>query len=211
MGVWWFPHTTLGPRTAMQSPEPESEEQQGNIEGDASIRNRIDLISVRAPHRYLLGCTDEEDALKRWRDTVEWRKMEGMDSILTSPLHEYDTLKKLFPVFLCKYCVLPNRSIINDFSSDELLAWRYRLKYTSPSFEVGYRVGIWDVIHLGAAISGNIHPFCNYSGVVRLSSSYVYLYLFIVPFIWYSIDDNYELLRHLHEHCHYYYLHFWIN
>ncbi len=115
------PTATLGTRTAMKSPEMvECQLQQGHIEGDASVCSSVYLS--KAPPRYLLGCTDEERALERWIDNVEWRKEEGMDSILTLPLPEYETLKKLFPVFICKYCVcvcvwrvLPTRSIINNF------------------------------------------------------------------------------------------------
>ncbi len=101
-----YPTTTLDTSIAMEvSSEPESQRRQDHIEGDdAASCSSID-IKNRAPPRYLMGCTDEELALKRWRSNVEWREKEGMDTILTSPLHEYETFKKLFPVFICKHCV----------------------------------------------------------------------------------------------------------
>ncbi len=95
--------TTLGSRTAMTSAE--IIECQGQIEYSEGGDSVSTSVYLRAPPRYLRGCTDEENALMRWKENVEWRKQEGMDSILKSPLPEYETLKKLFPVFICKYCV----------------------------------------------------------------------------------------------------------
>ncbi|CAM9392802.1 unnamed protein product [Phaeothamnion confervicola] len=58
-------------------------------------------VETTLPPRYLRGCNnDRVEALRRWRLTLEWRRDEKIDDILTEAQPNFDVLKKTFPIYL---------------------------------------------------------------------------------------------------------------
>lgn len=58
------------------------------------------LIHSRWASRYIRGCDgDYQEALRRWRLTLKWRKENNIDSILSEPQLNFDAIKEGYPHF----------------------------------------------------------------------------------------------------------------
>jgi len=55
-----------------------------------------ELDPERPNQRYVVGClNDMEEAKRRWRISLEWRREEGIDGILDEPQQYFDLIKEV--------------------------------------------------------------------------------------------------------------------
>mmetsp|Transcript_6269 Transcript_6269/g.6476 ORF Transcript_6269/g.6476 Transcript_6269/m.6476 type:complete len:809 (+) Transcript_6269:2-2428(+) len=59
--------------------------------------NEEDIV---VPNRYLRGCGDYEEALRRWKLTLKWRQEFDVDNVLNEPQPYFDIIKEFYPHFL---------------------------------------------------------------------------------------------------------------
>lgn len=56
---------------------------------------------LQVPGRFLRGCQgDKLEALRRWRETLAWRREQRVDSILQEPQPHFHAIKQSYPHFL---------------------------------------------------------------------------------------------------------------
>eukprot|EP01041_Mallomonas_annulata_P000951 gene951-1846_t len=59
-----------------------------------------DHSELQVPSRYIRGCGEYEEALRRWRLTLDWRKEFDVDSILQEPQPDFNVIKDCYPHFI---------------------------------------------------------------------------------------------------------------
>ena len=90
--------------------EQEGSPGNGNGAGVASAEAETDPILAKMPpppgpedldpekpnQRYIIGCLgDMEEAKRRWKLSLEWRREEGIDAILNEPQPYFDLIKQV--------------------------------------------------------------------------------------------------------------------
>jgi hypothetical protein len=62
----------------------------------------LSLASAEPSQRYITGCQgDVVEAKRRWDLSVQWRKAEGINTILQEPQPHFDLIKEYYPHFFC--------------------------------------------------------------------------------------------------------------
>ena len=57
--------------------------------------------AIQVPGRFLRGCQgDRTEALRRWRETLAWRRDQQVDTILTEAQPHFFAIKQSYPHFL---------------------------------------------------------------------------------------------------------------
>ena len=59
-----------------------------------------DFTDLQVPGRYIRGCQgDRTEALRRWRETLAWRREQRVDNILNEPQPNFFEIKKFYPQY----------------------------------------------------------------------------------------------------------------
>ena len=71
-----------------------------NQPSNSSLDYDNDNTDLLVPSRYIRGCGDYNEALRRWRLTLKWRKEFDVDNILQEPQPDFDLIKECYPHFI---------------------------------------------------------------------------------------------------------------
>jgi CRAL/TRIO domain len=73
------------------------EDTEGFMEGYDTGEDHMDYM---VPSRYIRGCAnDSQEALRRWRATLKWRRQNNIDGILRRPQSDFNAIKEFYPHF----------------------------------------------------------------------------------------------------------------